>query len=322
MSRIFLDGFESGGTNVWDSVSGGCVIAAIAGMSGAYCLYVTAGELIKNISGTATLYGAMRIQLNSSAYGGYFCNTYNVSQLMINFKVNPTTHRIDVYRSTTLIASGTIPVFQDILYRFEFYIYIDDSAGRVITKIDGITDVDFTGDTKPSTQTTIDSFKLKVVNSYTSQYFDDIVLDNADWIGDTRIQPLTVNGAGTTTQWTPSAGDNYTCIDEVPANITDWVETNVVNQIDTYAMGNLVGDIYSIKCVQVQARVLKEGSATPQNMEIVLRSGGTNYFSGDNAVPDTSYKTYSYLWETDPATAVAWIEAGVNAMEAGVKSIT
>ena len=38
MARVFIDGFESGKTDLWDLVVGACIATGIAGMDGTYCL--------------------------------------------------------------------------------------------------------------------------------------------------------------------------------------------------------------------------------------------------------------------------------------------
>jgi len=65
--------------------------------------------------------------------------------------------------------------------------------------------------------------------------------------------------------------------------------------------------------------VVKEGSATPQNVKLAVRSGGTDYAGADKAVPTTA-ATVASIWETDPATSAAWSESNVNAVEIGVKT--
>ena len=62
-----------------------------------------------------------------------------------------------------------------------------------------------------------------------------------------------------------------------------------------------------------------DGAPTPTNLKLVVRSGGTDYLSGDKVVP-ASEKSLWNIWETDPYDAAAWTEADVNAMEIGVKS--
>jgi hypothetical protein len=108
-------------------------------------------------------------------------------------------------------------------------------------------------------------------------------------------------------------------VEEIPASDSDNVTVNSNDQVDTYAAGNLTGSIGSVVCVQVQARAVKEGASTPQNLALVVRTGGTDYPSADKAVP-TVAKSLCNLWETNPNTAVAWTESDVNGAEIGIRS--
>jgi hypothetical protein len=144
------------------------------------------------------------------------------------------------------------------------------------------------------------------------------VFDNASWIGDTVVLGLSPSGAGNAAQWDPSAGSNYACVDEVPPSDTDYVSTNINDEIDTYAISDLPS-VVSVKAVQVLARARKEGVSTPQNIALVLRTGSTDYPSEDQAL-NTTFMGHIKLWEQNPNTAAAWTESGVNGIEAGVKA--
>jgi hypothetical protein len=74
------------------------------------------------------------------------------------------------------------------------------------------------------------------------------------------------------------------------------------------------------KCVQLQALAKAEGSPSPHNLQLAVRTNGADYFSGDKAVPSSSTQLSS-LWEANPATSAPWQEAEVNAMEIGVKAV-
>jgi len=149
--------------------------------------------------------------------------------------------------------------------------------------------------------------------------FDNVVIDNTSWPGKTNIQAIRPTGAGNSTQWTPSAGNNWDCVDEVPASDADNVVTNANDQVDFYAAGNLVGAIDSVVCVQVQARAVKEGAPTPQNLALGVRTGGADYFSSDKAVP-TAAKSLFNLWAQNPNTAALWTKTDVDGAEIGIKS--
>lgn len=319
MARIFIDGFESGSVDLWDLIGATPILSTgVSGMSGTYCVDLGNNTYIsKSITGVSTLYGAFLINISLASAGSLFI-AYNGSQIMLQVRRNQASGCIEIYRDVTLLATGTIPINLNTTTLFEFYLYIADAGGRVTVKINTVSDIDFTGDTKPSTQTTITS--IRIGDSYS--YYDNFILDDANWIGNTKIQAIKPIGAGASAAWTPSAGANYACVDEIPPVDTDWVETNTINLTDTYEASNLTGVIDNIKCVQIQARAIQEGAPAPLNIDLVARSGGTDYPSADKAVQSTYYHDEFAIWETDPDTASAWTESGVNAVEIGIKSKT
>jgi hypothetical protein len=339
MARIFIDGFEHGDVNLWGANTGCTLVTASTyGMDGNYCLECTGASdsLVSSVlSAFSEIYVAFLVRLtalstaislgnslftfwdSASDIGGLFC--YNGSFIFA----------LDVYTGTRYwIALSPTVISINTTYKIELYYKMADSGGRAVLKVDGITKFDFTGDTKPYASTTLNGVRLGSVptasgNLMAYAYFDNIVLDTSSYPGETTIQVIKPDGAGNSAQWTTSVSTpNWQCVDEVPPSDTDYVYTNAVDQVDTYALGSLVGSISSIKCVQAQTRIIKEGSATPQNINLVLRTNSTNYASSDIAVP-TAIAQLCNLWETNPSsTGVPWDVTAVNALEAGIKSKT
>jgi hypothetical protein len=206
-------------------------------------------------------------------------------------------------------------------YLIEIYYKVADTGGRWTVKVDGVQVIDYTGDTQASGNASTDRVGFGYDGVLTcSGYFDNIVLDSAAWIGKTYVQKIVPTGAGSSTQWTPSAGSNYQTVDEVPASDSDFNEVNAAAQLDTFAAGNLVGSIGAVLCVQLQARAFYEGAPTPTKLKLAVRSGTTNYYGSDETLT-TVAKAWMKLWETDPDTAAAWTESGVNAAEIGYASV-
>ena len=326
MARIFIDGFESGEHDLWDTESNATVISSAGlDMDGDYCLDVNAiGEFIqKIITATGEMYFAFLYRPTTNASHLNVASFPNGSTDMIQILRHNVTNYLQAHRGTTLLEIGSIAISVNTTYLIEVYVKISDTVGKVYTKVNGIEDITFDGDTKVGADTQFNRVNLGYWNTANGAkgyaYFDNFIMDDADWIGNTNIQAVVPTGAGTTTAWTPSAGDNYTCVDELPPSDVDYVSTNTVDLTDTYATGDLVGTIDTVKCVQVQSRCLYDGSPTPTNLKLVVRSGGADYLSGDNLVP-VAAKSFAYLWELNPADAAAWEEADVNAMEIGVKS--
>jgi hypothetical protein len=333
MARLFIDGFESGSLDLWDTINGGAA-STVQKKGGAYS-YLTSAinqTLIKNLdSGVATIYFKVWLYINSVGLSNptlfliFADNAGNQIGLGLDasrqliFRLNPNT-----LNGGTTIATGATVLALTTWYLIEGKIFIDDVNGIAQCKLNGVLplEIDYSGDTR-SQGTTITKVFLGTYGSATAYtiygYFDDFVLDDASWIGDTRIQAISPTGVGTTTGWTPSAGNNWDCVEEIPASDVDYIYINANDILDTYATGNLIGGVSEVKCVQVQGRTVYQGAPTPTNLKLAIRSNGVDYVSANKSVP-ASYKSLFNIWETDPDTSATWLVAAVNAAEIGVKS--
>lgn len=332
MARIFIDGFESGNLGCWTITAGTPAVVSTSGLDldGNYCLsmpwqqYCVAYFLPSAIS---EFYFAIRLRCFQSQLLNVW-GVYDTSTLVACLAVNCGTGVFTVRNGNNDILASSVGslVSLNITFLIESYFKLADSGGRFVIKLNGVIIIDFTGDTKYGSYTTFNVFKMGYTDGSTGstgQYVDNVILDNADWIGETSIQAIAPDGAGNSAQWTTSVSTpNWQCVDEIPVSDVDYVYTNTVNYVDTYTLGSLVGSISSIKCVQAQVRIQKEGSATPQNLGLVLRTNSTDYVSSDQLVT-TTLKGLSALWQTNPSsTGVLWDVTAVNALEVGIKSKT
>lgn len=329
MARIKIIGHEGGTSDItkYSSYSGATVISSTGlDMDSNYCLDCNA----------ATEYAGVAFTADDEMYTAFLYRPTTLDNVCpISFWSGGTlifSLRIFADGSINANAGGVLASsFTGLMTanatRFmEVYYKLADSGGRISVKINGVVvqGLDFTGDTKPSTDATFDAIRFGSAGVSTLTqgfaYFDNIILDTTAWIGKTYIQGLAVTGAGATTQLTPSAGNNYACVDEIPASATDYVYSNTNNHIDTYVAGDLTGTIGTIKSVSVNACAIKEGAATPTNLQLVTRPGSTDRVSADVAIP-TSYAVLQAIWELNPDTSAAWVEAEVNATEIGIKVV-
>ena len=326
MARVFIDGFESGDHDLWDDESNPTIISSTGkDMDGDYCLDLnsTLEYLSKNIPATDEMYFAFLYKPTNITASEQVLSVWSDTTSLLHITRTGTSGVICVNTGTsTILASGVKALNINITYLIEVHLKVADSGGRAEVKVDGIQDIDFTGDTKAETATQFNRVRLGCgpYSYYTTYaYFDNFIIDDSAWIGDTNIQAVVPTGAGTTTGWTPSVGANYECVDEKPPSDTDYNSINAIDTTDTFAAGDMVGTIGSVKCVQVQARCVTEGAPTPTNLKLVVRSGAVDYLSGDNEVPSAA-KSVAELWETNPADSAAWEETDVNNIEIGYKS--
>lgn len=324
MARIFIDGFEAGEHDMWDAENNAIVISSAGlNMDGDYCLDLngTSEYIEKNITADDEMYIAVLWRSTNSGNSKGIISFFKDGTLLVSIQRNAVSNLIEAYRGSTLVDTGSASVTVGSTYLIEVRVKIHDSTGRIQVKVDGISDIDFTGDTKPGADTQFNRIRLGAPTGliHGIAYFDNLIMDDATWIGDTKIQKILPTGAGNSTGWTPSAGNNWACVDERPPSDVDYVSINANDITDTYTAANMAGSIGSVKCVQIQSRTESEGAPTPTNLKLVVRSGAADYLSGNKAVPVIP-KGLHNLWETNPADSLAWEEADVNAMEIGIKS--
>lgn len=229
----------------------------------------------------------------------------------------------------TTLATSTRSLQLNAWYHFEWYVVVENSlsSGHFIVKINGEEWLNISsGDTQATANASADRFG-SISASSTTILMDDLfvfheaVTSSPTFDGDMRVMTLTPSGNGNYSQFDGSDGnstDNYLLVDETtPNDDTDYVESDVVSEKDSYAMGNLSVTPAAIKGVQISATI-KKGDSGSRTGKTFFRISGTDYESSAFA-PGTSYNTQVYMAENSPATATAWTESEVNALEAGVK---
>lgn len=238
---------------------------------------------------------------------------------------------LQLYRGGTVIATSTGDVFVGTWQYIEISATIADSGGRVIVRVNGDVVIDFTGDTKNGgTAASIDTVRLRCgFNSGTPTIrVDDLyVLDgvdsglagmpNNDFLGDRRVVTLRPNGAGSSTQFAPSAGANWQCVDEAPPSATDYVASATTGQRDTYALEDLPAGVTVINALQNTVYALKSDAGSA-SLKPALKSGATVAYDPTVGL-SASMTRYSTVRQADPATSAAWSAAAVNALEAGAE---
>lgn len=287
--------------------------------------------LKKNITASAVVYTGAAINYGTHSF--MFCSDSGAT-LHITVNIN-TDGSCSVIRNGTTIASGgagTVPgagsPTQSSWNYVEVKCKVDSSTGEVKIRANGQTSdaLSFTGNTRNGgTSANIDQVIIASGLSNDGGWWDDwyIINDqgstNNTWLGDVRVYTLSPSGAGSSTQWTPSSGSNYTDVDEQPYNTSDYVSDSVSGHRDTYAMTDLPGSVATVYGVQNVAIANKDNTGVI-SVKQALKSGSSVYY-GSNTLMTTTYTTYTDLREQDPNTSAAWTASGVNAAEAGVEIV-
>lgn len=227
----------------------------------------------------------------------------------------------------TLVGTTPLLYSANTWYVIELHIKIATSGGILEFRVNGLPMLSFTGNTNPGGLNAINNIYAGPGSSGNSQniYYDDIIINdtngtaNNSWPNGARIILIRPNGAGTTTQLTPSAGANYACTNENPPSMATYVSGNADGLIDTYALADIPDDGRVIQTIRVDNFAIKAGAPAINNLKCAIRTGGANYVSPAIAVPTTSMALLCQKFETNPATGLPWTIADINALEAGVQ---
>ncbi len=328
MARQFTDGAEAGDLLFFNfDPSTATNVNAVARIGGRSYQINNGSVPVRNITAVAEFYVrfAWYWQQNINAFR--FAWRAGGTELG-SVRINTSTKAFDIYTSTaTLVASGTVPRLATTWYVVEIHVKIADSGGVIEVKVDGVSDVSFSGDTKPGSDTTASNVYWNASSNPSN--IDDLALNDTSggvddsWCGDAHIYALTPNGNGNANQFTGSDGnstDNYLLVDEVPSNSdTDYVQDATSGHKDLYAFTNLASIPAGASVVRVIVETrTRELTAAGDAIQLGVRSGGVESF-GSNVVVGISYQAQKAEFLVDPATGVAWLQTAVDALEAGVK---
>lgn len=224
------------------------------------------------------------------------------------------------YNGTQLWISTNPEIIIDEWNYIEFQVTIHDTTGSFIVKKNG---VQLCNETSKDTKNTIGTGADRIF-FYGYGYFTDLYINTSEFYGPCRVDCLYPDGAGNYTQLTPSAGNNYECVDE-PSDYnedTDYVLGDAASEKDTYAFDNipaLSGSV--IKGVGVNNVVRKDdvGVIKTKNM---VRVNSTDFPETNERELTTEYRIEQTIWELNPDDTAAWEEADINAIEAGLEVTT
>ena len=154
---------------------------------------------------------------------------------------------------------------------------------------------------------------------HTWDYDDVYIADGAgaapwnDALGDVRVDARRPTAPGVSSQWTPSTGANWECVDDVLADDADYnLAVAPGPKVDLYTVQDVGAPILGVQPVW-RAKKMDSGLCA---IAPVIRQG-TNW-TGTSQSPGTDYLYQMQALGANPHTGVAWTEADFNADEFGL----
>lgn len=309
-------GFEDGNINRWSYYQSSIISgAAHSGNRGLSFSTGSSNLIIPLSTATAELYGGLWFYHKRASFGVSFRDSSN--NTLVRLQINSSFYW-EALRGSTVVATGTLlaPI-NDSWVNYQYYIKVADSGGRVVLKIDSDTiDIDFTGDTKPSTNTNIAN--LYFSGALSNIYLDDVVFSSGDYPGDIRIYPMVPDGDTADDAWTPSSGsDSYAMVDEVAASDSDYIYSGTNGQKVAMTLSNFDNTNLTPVAVAIIMRAKKD-TANADKIKLGFDSGGT--ISTTDMTLTTSYSYFYLFFLNDPAGG-SWSDSALDALKVYLESV-
>ncbi len=204
------------------------------------------------------------------------------------------------------------------------YVFGSGTSGACQVKVN---DVDFINSTSIDTAGTGTSISSVYFQSNgMSFYYDDVYFcdatgtSNNTFLGGIGVYSM-IPTANSSVAMTASAGSNYACVDEIPANSTDYVSATATNQTDLYSFSGFpVAFTPSVvPGVLVKARSTKASQNTAK-MQMVTNYNSSTATSASLDLYYGSWVMVGSVFNTQPDTT-SWTQAAVNGIAAGIKVV-
>lgn len=348
MAVVFMDGFDhyqlmADMTRKWttwitNGAAGGSdlvIAAAYARGAGQGMAFLVNNRcLARAVTATATMTtGVAAYFLSNPAAGGTSClfTFADSGTEQVSVRGDGSGH-LTVYRGDgTLLATSTNSVTTGVWYYIEFKAVINNSTGTIEVRVNGTSTgwVPPTGslDTQNTGNATLNQVALGMTANSGTYYDDFYACDasgsvNTTFLGPVRVTPLLPIAAGNYAQWTPSGGNNFGNVADMPVPDSDvtFNQSATAGQLDSFIYEDLPvssGSVFAIQHVLYN----RQDAGTQRTLAPLQRSSSTDYV-GTNFNPSTSYTYQLEVKETNPDTSAAWTVSGVNNAEFGYKEVS
>lgn len=292
-------------------------------------------QTLSSISGTTAVFGfGFRID----ALPGAASRTPLVSILdggteQVSIDINPA-GTLSLYRGSaagTLLGTSSTALSINTYYYVELKVVVHATTGTYEIRLNGTNILSGTG-ANTAGSGVAQWTGVQIGRNYsgagaaTIQDFDDLyVCDgsgtvNNDFLGPIRVKAIYADGAGFSTDFTPSAGSNFQNVDEALTDgDTTYNSEGTAGDHDTYTFA-AIGLTGTVKGLQTNLMVRSDGAGA-ETIRPKIRISGTDY-NGTTVGITTSYADSRQVYETSPATSAAWTVAEIDGAEFGIELVS
>jgi hypothetical protein len=246
-----------------------------------------------------------------------------VNQPLFRLKANTTgATNMDIWNGTTWVTGATVPYIFNVTQRqhFDVHIKMHDTTGIFTIYKDGILVGSHTAtDTILTAATTLDWMRHRSPGqSFGVSYFlSAIIIADEDTRAMTVAQSLPT-GAGANSAWTGL----FSAIDETQFDDTDFIQSDVLNAVSTFATPILpaavTGGVYSVVAVAISGRMLAKSG---RDIALTLYTNTATYPAAAGVDAPISFNARETIWHTNPATSTTWTASEASTSQIGAKII-
>lgn len=342
MAILFMDGFDHYATadinTKWTSNSS--VSIGSVGRNSTSGLEVSTG-------GTGFVLGTLGTNTNDCIVGAAFkISSINRSQFEILSVGDSGTIQVSLvydngqlkaYRSTrsgTLLGTATGSISTGTYYYIELRTKIHNTTGTVDVYVNGSNVLSLTSQNTRSTSSNQwtgvyvgITESLGGFGASNTLHYDDVYISDSSGsapgnavLGPVRAKVILPDGAGNSSDFTPSAGSNYQNVDEASQDgDTTYNSESTPGDHDTYTFG-AVGLTGTVLAVQTNLMVRSDGAGS-ETIRPKIRIGLTDY-NGTTVGVTTSYADSREVFALSPATSAAWTVTEIDGAEFGIELVS
>ena len=237
--------------------------------------------------------------------------------------------KLAVYQGTTLKATGTTTLAINTWYWIAVKFVIDNTTGSCRVLLNDNQEFNATNiDTQGSANAYATEAQFRNCADFSAARFDNVHLYDgssaapfdAIMTKELRCYYSLPTGNGALTDWTPSAGSAYQCVDEIPPNTTDYISASTVGNQASFTKTAL-SNVANVYAVQAMLNAWKDDAATRGLKSFLRWSNGSLFYSGEFFM-SASNSYYANQWFVDPNTAAAFVVADYDTYQFGVEVTT
>lgn len=236
---------------------------------------------------------------------------------------NPAKTISSAQQDCIIVGSGQARLQKEVWYVIEIRIKSHNATGFIEVRVDGVTDIQFSGCTAPAGYNWSDRMGWYCFWSY---FIDDIVVNdttgsnNNSWPDQMKVVLLKPTSQGDYSEWNKEGALlGYDCVNDVPKNASTYVYSTISGQREMYQLEDMPAEANSIAVVRGSSWANRSSKNLSQ-LDFEVKTHGSIYTSPNQGLYLAPHHT-SYAWDVNPNTGAAWTVDEVNNVQGGIKSV-